>query len=51
MAIKADAMVPIYGNLIIKGEKVITEVPPSIREDVGQWLISNGYPELADEDL
>lgn len=48
---KADAMVPIYGNLIVKGQKVISEVPEVIREDVSQWLIDNGHEELADEEL
>lgn len=48
---KSDVMVPIYGNLIVKGQKVIAEVPEIIREDVSQWLIDNGHPELADEEL
>lgn len=48
---KSDAMVPVYGNLILKGQKDITEVPGVIREEVSQWLIDNGHPELADEDV
>ena len=44
-------MVHIYGNLIIKGEKFLKDVPDNIREDVGQWLSDNGHPELADEEL
>lgn len=51
MAKKSDAMVPIYGNLIVKGSKTISEVPEIIREDVSQWLIDNGHEELADETL
>lgn len=48
---KDNAMVPVYGSLIIKGQKTLSDVPEIIREDVGQWLIENGHPELADEDL
>lgn len=48
---KDNAMVPVYGNLIIKGNKTIGEVPDVIREDVSQWLVDAGYAELADEEL
>lgn len=48
---KVDVMVPVYGNLIIKGQKVISEVPGTIREDVSQWLIDNGHEELTSEDV
>lgn len=44
-------MVPIYGNLIVKGQKNIIDVPINIREDVYQWLINNGYSKLIDKDL
>lgn len=44
-------MVPIYGNLIVKGKKTIDEVPDIIKGDVKQWLIDNGHEELADEEL
>lgn len=48
---KVDAIVPIYGNLIIKGQKFISDVPEINRDEVSKWLIDNGYEELADEDL
>lgn len=48
---KDNAMVPVYGNLIIKGQKVIGDVPGIIREDVSQWLVDNGHEELTDEEL
>lgn len=35
---KSSAMVPIYGNLIIKGLKIIDDVPKVIREDVREAL-------------
>ena len=43
---KISKMASVYGNLIVKGEKVIGDVPGVIREDVKQWLVDNGYPEL-----
>lgn len=49
MAKKMSAMAPIYGSLIIKGEKVLSNVPKTIKEDVRQWLVDNGHEELADE--
>lgn len=52
MAKKVSAMVPIYGNLIIKGEstgKTISDVPATIRKDVKAWLVDNGYEELTEE--
>lgn len=45
---KVSAMVPIYGSLIVKGEKTLSSVPASIVEDVREWLINNGYEELAE---
>lgn len=48
---KSDAMVSVYGNLIIKGQKVISEVPDVIREDVKQYLIDLDFPELATENV
>ena len=48
---KVDAMVPIYGNLIVKGRKVIMDVPDVIKEDVSQWLVDNGHSELAEENV
>lgn len=38
---KMSVMVPIYGSLIIKGEKSISNVPEGIRGDVRKWLIDN----------
>ena len=40
---KSSAMVPIYGNLIIKGLKTIDDVPEALRDDVRQWLADRGY--------
>lgn len=40
---KSSAMVPIYGNLIIKGLKAIDDVPEALRDDVRQWLADHGY--------
>lgn len=50
---KTNPIVPIYGSLIVKGKKVITEVPEEngVREEVAQWLVDNGHSELADEEL
>lgn len=44
---KISAMAPIYGSLIVKGERVFSEVPAAIREDVRKWLVDNGHEELA----
>lgn len=38
-----SAMVPVYGSLIIKGSKKITEVPSKLRDEVMAWLVDNGY--------
>ncbi|MDE7424994.1 MAG: hypothetical protein K2N51_15105 [Lachnospiraceae bacterium] len=48
---KTDIMISIYGNHIIEGKKTIMEVPGIIREGVSQWLIDNGQPELAEENV
>lgn len=44
---RVSAMAPIYGNLIIKGRKVFSEVPATVKEDVREWLIDSGHEELA----
>lgn len=44
---KMSAMAPVYGNLIVKGAKTLSEVPAQVKEDVSQWLKDNGYEELA----
>lgn len=31
---KMSAMAPIYGNLIVKGEKTLSIVPATVKEDV-----------------
>lgn len=49
MAKKMSAMAPIYGSLIVKGEKTLSEVPSQVKEDVSQWLEENGYGDLAVE--
>ncbi len=41
-------MVKVYATLIVKGQKVISDVPSSIRNEVKQVLIEWGYPELAE---
>lgn len=51
MAVNVSAMVPIYGNLIVKGKKRIYDVPADIRDAVSDWLIEKGHPELSDEIL
>jgi hypothetical protein len=43
-------MAEIYANLIIKGKKMIEEVPDKIRDEVKQILIDRGFPELAEGD-
>ncbi len=40
-------MAAVYANLIIKGQKVIEEVPEKIRDDVRAILIEKRFPELA----
>lgn len=47
---KMSAMAPIYGSLIVKGEKTILDVPETVKEDVRRWLVENGHEELADEE-
>lgn len=50
---RMSAMVPIYGNLIIKNKetgKTIADVPATVKEDVRKWLIENGHGELAEEE-
>lgn len=47
---KVSAMVPVYGSLVAKGEKSLSEVPEVLREDVRQWLIDNGHEELVAEE-
>lgn len=47
---KMSAMAPIYGGLIVKGKKTLSDVPPAVKEDVGKWLADNGYGELAAEE-
>ncbi len=42
-------MAVIYATLIIKGKKVITDVPEKIREQVKDVLIACDCPELAVE--
>lgn len=41
-------MAAVYADLIIKGKKVIDEVPDKIRGEVKQILIDRGFPELAE---
>lgn len=38
---KVEAMIPIYGSLIIKQKMSILEVPGTIREEVEKWLMEN----------
>lgn len=47
---KMSAMAPIYGSLIVKGEKTLSDVPAVIREDVRAWLVENGHEELTVEE-
>ena len=42
-------MATIYADLIIKGKKVIDDVPGKIRDAVKQILLDRGHPELIDE--
>lgn len=42
-------MAVVYATLIIKGKKVINDVPERIREQVKQVLIDLDLPELAEE--
>ena len=44
-----NEMAVIYATLIIKGKKVITDVPEKIREQVKDVLIACDCPELAVE--
>lgn len=44
---RMNAMAPIYGNLIVKGERAFSEVPATVKEDVRKWLVDNGHEELA----
>lgn len=44
---RMSAMAPIYGNLIVKGERAFSEVPAAVKEDVRKWLADNGHEELA----
>lgn len=41
-------MVKIYANLIIKGIKIIDDVPTRIKDKVKQELVKEGHPELAE---
>lgn len=50
MASKMSAMAPIYGNLIVKGEKSFSDVPSTVKRDVREWLIENGHKELTAEE-
>lgn len=43
-------MAEVYANLIIKGRKMIEEVPEKIRDDVKAILTEKGFPELAEGD-
>lgn len=47
---KMSAMAPIYGSLIVKGEKALSDVPATVKGDVSKWLKDNGYEELAAEE-
>lgn len=47
---KMSAMAPIYGNLIVKGQKTFSDVSTTVKEDVRKWLTDNGYGELATEE-
>ena len=47
---KMSAMAQIYGSLIVKGEKTLSEVPAQVKEDVSTWLKDNGHEELAVEE-
>lgn len=44
----AIAMADVYANLIIKGKKMIEEVPEKIRDEVKQILTDRGHAELAE---
>lgn len=48
---KMEAVIPIYGNLIVNEQKKIIDVPGVIRDDVKAWLVNNGHGELAVEDV
>lgn len=40
-------MAKVYADLIIKGKKVIDEVPEKLRDEVRQILTDRGFSELA----
>lgn len=44
-----DSMAVIYATLIVKGVKVITQVPLLLRDKVKQILVDLDLPELAEE--
>lgn len=46
---EVEVMAVIYATLIIKGRKVITEVPELIRGQVKEILVDMDLPELAEE--
>ena len=43
-------MTTIYADLIIKGKKVIDDVPGKIRDAVKQILLDRGHPELTESE-
>ena len=43
-------MATIYADLIIKGKKVIDDVPGKIRDAVIRVLIDRGHPELTESE-
>ena len=45
---EVEDMAVVYATLIIKGKKVIGDVPEKIREQVKQVLIDLDCPELAE---
>jgi len=46
---EVNTMAVVYATLVIKGKRVITEVPEKIREQVKEILVDMDLPELAGE--
>lgn len=46
---EVNTMAVVYATLVIKGKRVIAEVPEKIREQVKEILVDMDLPELAGE--
>lgn len=46
---EVNTMAVVYATLVIKGKRVIDEVPEKIREQVKEILVDMDLPELAGE--